>query len=165
MARQLYPAAFDLRQRQGSRFGSSLVLMNLVFSASAYPCGMLADRISRRLQLGIGVGVLIAADLALVFAQTVWLTAIGAALWGLQMGLIQGLLSAVVADASPRQIRGTAFAIYDVAVGIATLVAGIGAGALWWAGGPVATFSAAASLAIAAAFVLLLRPVPKLSAH
>ena len=137
-----------------------LVLMNLVFSASAYPCGMLADRISRRLQLGIGVGVLIAADLALVFAQTIWLTAIGAALWGLQMGLIQGLLSAVVADASPRQIRGTAFAIYDVGVGIATLVAGIGAGALWLAGGPAATFSAAASLAIAAAFVLLLRPVP-----
>jgi len=142
-----------------------LVLMNLVFSASAYPCGMLADRISRRLQLGIGVGVLIAADLALVFAQTIWLTAIGAALWGLQMGLIQGLLSAVVAAASPRQIRGTAFAIYDVAVGIATLVAGIDAGALWLAGGPAATFSAAASLAIAAALVLLLRPVPKLSGH
>ena len=75
------------------------------------------------------------------------------------MGLIQGLLSALVADASPRQVRGTAFAIYDVAVGIATLVAGIGAG------GPVATFSVAASLAIAAAFVLLLRPVPNLSGH
>jgi MFS family permease len=138
-----------------------LVLMNLVFSASAYPCGMLADRISRKLQLGIGVGVLIAADLTLVFAQTIWLTAIGAALWGLQMGLIQGLLSAVVADASPRQIRGTAFAIYDVGVGIATLVAGIGAGALWLAGGPAATFSAAASLAIVAALVLLFRPVPR----
>ena len=67
---------------------------------------------------------MIAADLALVFAQTIWLTAIGAALWGLQMGLIQGLLSAVVADASPRQIRGTAFAIYDVGVGIATLACG-----------------------------------------
>jgi hypothetical protein len=52
-----------------------------------------------------------------------------------------------------------------VAVGIATLVAGIGAGALWLAGGPSATFSAAATLAIAAAFVLLLRPVPKLSAR
>ena len=64
-------------------------------------------------------------------------------------------LSAVVGDAPPRQIRGTAFAIYDVAVGIATLAAGIGAGALWLAGGP------AASLAIVAALVLLLRPVPR----
>ena len=138
-----------------------LVLMNLVYSLSAYPCGVLADRINRRLQLGIGVAVLIGADLALIFAQTIWLTAIGAALWGLQMGLIQGLLSAVVADASPRQLRGTAFAIFDVAVGIATLVAGIGAGALWLAGGPAATFSAAASIAIAAGLVLLLRPEPR----
>ena len=39
--------------------------MNLVFSASAYPCGILADHVSRRLQLGIGVRVLIAADFAL----------------------------------------------------------------------------------------------------
>lgn len=58
-----------------------LVLMNLVYSLSAYPCGVLADQINRRLQLGVGVAVLIGADLALIFAQTIWLTAIGAALW------------------------------------------------------------------------------------
>jgi MFS family permease len=83
-------------------------------------------------------------------------------LWGLQMGLIQGLLSAVVADASPRQLRGAAFAIYNIGVGIATLIAGIGAGALWVAGGAAATFSAAALLATVAALVLFLRPAPKL---
>jgi MFS family permease len=77
------------------------------------------------------------------------------------MGLIQGLLSAVVADASPRQLRGTAFAAYDFAVGIATLIAGIGAGALWVVGGAAATFSAAALLATVAALVLFLRPAPK----
>jgi MFS family permease len=135
--------------------------MNFLYSASSYPCGVLADRLDRRIQLGVGVVLLIAADVALIFAQTVWLTALGAALWGLQMGVIQGLLSAVVADASPRQLRGTAFAVYDVAVGIATLVAGIGAGALWVAGGASATFSAAALLATVAAFVLFLRPAPK----
>jgi len=139
-----------------------LVLMNLVYSASAYPCGVLADMINRRLQLGAGVVLLIGANLVLIFAQTLWLTAFGVALWGLQMGLIQGLLSAVVADASPPRLRGTAFAIYDVAVGIATLIAGIGAGALWVAGGAAATFSAAALLASVAALVLFLRPAPKL---
>ena len=139
-----------------------LVLMNFVYSASAYPCGVLADLINRRLQVGVGVVLLIGADLALIFAQTVWLTALGAALRGLQMGLIQELLSAVVADASPRQLRGTAFAIYDVAVGIATLIAGIGAGALWVAGGAAATFSAAALLATVAALALFLWPAPKL---
>ena len=139
-----------------------LVLMNLVYSASAYPCGVLADMINRRLQLGAGVVLLIGANLVLIFAQTLWLTAFGVALWGLHMGLIQGLLSAVVADASPPRLRGTAFAIYDVAVGIATLIAGIGAGALWVAGGAAATFSAAALLASVAALVLFLRPAPKL---
>jgi MFS family permease len=68
-----------------------IVLMNLVYLLSAYPCGVLADKINRRLQLGVGVAVLIGADLVLIFAHTIWLTAIGAALWGLQMGLIQGL--------------------------------------------------------------------------
>ena len=139
-----------------------LVLMNFVYSASAYPCGVLADLINRRLQVGVGVVLLIGADLALIFAQTVWLTAFGAALWGLQTGLIQGLLSAVVADAFPRQLWGTVFAIYDVAVGITTLIAGIGAGALWVAGGAAAIFSAAALLASVAALVLFLRPAPKL---
>jgi MFS family permease len=139
-----------------------LALMNFVYSASAYPCGVLADLINRRLQLGVGVVLLIGADLALIFAQTVWLTALGAALRGLQMGLIQELLSAVVADASPRQLRGTAFAIYDIGVGIAMLIAGIGAGALWVAGGAAATFSAAALLATVAALALFLWPAPKL---
>ena len=139
-----------------------LVLMNVVYSLSAYPCGVLADQINRRLQLCIGVAVLIGADIALIFAQAIWLTAIGAALWGLQLGLIQGLLSAVVADASPRQLRGTAFAIYDIGVGIAMLIAGIGAGALWVAGGAAATFSAAALLATVAALALFLWPAPKL---
>lgn len=74
--------------------------------------------------------VLIAADLVLVLAQNFCLTALGAGLWGLQMGLIQGLLSAVVADAALSELRGTGFAIYDVAVGSATLISGIGAGAL-----------------------------------
>jgi hypothetical protein len=78
------------------------------------------------------------------------------------MGLIQGLLPAVVADAFPRQLWGTAFAAYDVAVGIATLIAGIGAGALWVVGGAAAvTFSAEALLATVVALVLLLRPAPK----
>lgn len=93
-----------------------LVLMNLVFSVSAYPCGMLSDRIDRRLQLAAGLGVLIGADLILAFAQNFWLVALGSGFWGLRMGLIQGLLSAVVADAALSELRGTGFAIYDVAV-------------------------------------------------
>ena len=78
-----------------------LVIMYSIYSAAAYPFGVLADRVDRRLQLGIGAIVLICADLALAGASTIWMTALGAALWGLQMGVTQGLLSAAVADAAP----------------------------------------------------------------
>jgi MFS family permease len=95
-----------------------LVVMHLVFSLAAYPFGILADHLDRRLQLGIGTFILIAADVILANASTVWLTALGAALWGLQLGVTQGLLGATIADAAPNRLRGTAFGIYDVTIGV-----------------------------------------------
>ena len=136
-----------------------LVVMHLVFSVAAYPFGILADHLDRRLQLGIGTAVLIGADVVLANASTVWLTALGAALWGLQLGVTQGLLGATIADAAPDRMRGTAFGIYDVAVGIGTFVASAGAGALWMAGGPSMAFGFSACVAASAAFMLLLRPL------
>jgi MFS family permease len=137
-----------------------LVLMNLVFSVSAYPFGMLADRLNRRLQLLLGSVILIAADLVLAFEATAWAVALGAALWGFQMGVTQGLLSASVADAAPVHIRGTAFGIYDVVVGVATFCASFGAGMLWAAAGPGAPFVVGACVASGAALILLFRPSP-----
>ena len=75
--------------------------MHLVFSVTAYPFGVLADHIDRRLQLGIGTIILVGADVVLANASTVWLTALGAALWGLQLGVTQGLLEATIADGGP----------------------------------------------------------------
>ena len=138
-----------------------LVAMYLAYSAASYPFGILADRINRHLQLGIGAVTLIAADLTLAGARTVWMTVLGAALWGLQMGVTQGLLSAAIADAAPERLRGTAFGIYDLAVGASTFVASAGAGTLWMLGGPTGTFVAGASLAAGAIMILLLRPIPK----
>ena len=54
-----------------------LVVTHLVFSVAAYPFGILADHLDRRLQLGIGTAVLISADVVLANASTVWLTALG----------------------------------------------------------------------------------------
>ena len=136
-----------------------LVVVHLVFSVAAYPFGILADHLDRRLQLGIGTAVLISADVVLANASTVWLTALGAALWGLQLGVTQGLLGATIADAAPDRMRGTAFGIYDVAVGIGTFIASAGAGALWMAGGPSTAFGFSACVAAAAALMLLLRPL------
>jgi MFS family permease len=113
-----------------------LVAMYLVYSAVAYPFGALADHIERRVQLGIGTATLIVADVVLAWADSLWLTLLGGALWGLQMGMTQGLLSAAVADAAPDRLRGTAFGIFDLVIGGATFTASAGAGALWMIGGP-----------------------------
>lgn len=141
-----------------------LVLMHLVCSAVAYPFGVLADRIDRRMQLALGIIVLVGADLLLAAASSIWLAALGAALWGLQMGMTHGLLAASVADAAPDSLRGTAFGIYDLAVGAATFIASAGAGALWLAGGAAASFGTAAAVACAAVLMLLLTPGPKVGA-
>jgi MFS family permease len=132
-----------------------LVVMHLVFSLTAYPFGILADRIDRRLQLAIGTAVLVAADLVLAGAGSVWLTVLGAALWGLQLGITLGLLGAAIADIAPAHLRGTAFGIYDVAIGVGTFAASSGAGALWMLAGPSAAFAASAAVAVAAAVMLL----------
>ena len=138
-----------------------LGLMYLVYSATAYPFGVLADHFDRRLQLGIGTVVLIGADALLAGAETIWWTAFGAALWGLQMGATQAVLGAVVADAAPDRLRGTAFGIYDLTIGLATFAASAGAGAVWVARGPATAFGISACIAAAAALILLLRPFPR----
>jgi MFS family permease len=138
-----------------------LVVMYLIYSAAAYPFGVLADRVDRHLQLGIGAVILVAADVALATAGTIWVTALGAALWGLQMGITQGLLSAAVADAAPERLRGTAFGIFDLAVGLATFSASAGAGLLWTLGGPAGSFAAGAALAATAIVILLIQSMPR----
>jgi len=89
------------------------------------------------------------------------MTVLGAALWGLQLGVTQGLLGATIADVAPNRLRGTAFGIYDVAIGVGTFVASAGAGVLWMAGGPSVAFGVGACIAMATTFMLLLRPLPK----
>ena len=85
---------------------------------------------------------------------------LGAALWGLQLGVTQGLLGATIADVAPDRLRGTAFGIYDVAIGVGTFIASAGAGALWTAGGPPMAFGFSACVAVAAVLMLLLQPLP-----
>ena len=124
-----------------------LVTMNIVYAAAAYPFGRLSDRIGRRGLLLAGVGFLIAADIVLATARSVWLVVGGAALWGLHMGATQGLLSALVVDAAPSHLRGTALGLYSLITGGALLAGSVLAGGLWTAFGPAATFMAGAVFA------------------
>ena len=138
-----------------------LVVMHLVYSMTAYPFGILADHLNRRLQLGFGMVILVGSDVVLACASTIWMTVLGAALWGLQLGITQGLLGATIADVAPTRLRGIAFGIYDVGIGVGTFVASTGAGVLWMAGGPFVAFGFSACIAIAATIMLLIRPLPK----
>jgi MFS family permease len=127
--------------------------MSVVYAATAYPAGRLADRISPRLLLAAGIACLVAANIVLALATGLVALGAGVVLWGLHMGLTQGLLSAMVAHASPPDLRGTAFGVFNLVSGIAMLAASVLAGALWHYVGPAATFWAGALLA-AASFAL-----------
>lgn len=124
-----------------------LVGMNIVYAVSAYPVGVLSDRIGRSALLMAGLAVLIAADLVLALAPGLGGVAAGVLLWGLHMGATQGLLSARVADAAPPALRGTAFGIFNLISGGALLLASLIAGALWDVIGSRATFLGGAGFA------------------
>jgi len=121
-----------------------MVVMNVVYAVSAYPAGYLSDRMDRRLVLVAGFGVLIGSDVVLALATGVWPRMAGVVLWGLHMGLTQGLLAALVTDTTPSSLRGTAFGVFNLASGISMLIASFLAGWLWDQYGPQATFFAGA---------------------
>ena len=126
----------------------ALVVMNLVYAASAYPAGALSDRLDRRVLIAGGFGVLIVSDLVLALASNVWMALVGVAMWGLHMGMTQGLLAALVADVAPANLRGTAFGVFHFVSGAALLLASLIAGVLWEVFGAPATFLASALLTV-----------------
>jgi MFS family permease len=141
-----------------------LVLMNVVYALAAYPAGVASDRMNRTTLLIVGLVLLIAADLALALLPSIGGVALGVVLWGLHMGLTQGMFATLVADASPPELRGTAYGFFNLLTGVAMLAASVIAGALWDATGPKATFVAGACLAFLALAGLLgvrgqIRPV------
>jgi MFS family permease len=133
----------------------ALVAMNLAYAATSYPLGRLSDR-ARRPVAALGVACLLVADLVLaVAAGSPALALLGAALWGLHMGATQGLVTALVADTAPEDLRGTAFGVFHLCVGVAQLVASVLAGALWSWFGPAASFAAGAGFSALALVGLL----------
>jgi MFS family permease len=125
-----------------------LVLMNVVYALSAYPAGVLADRVNRKGLLVIGLLFLAGADLSLALMPNLGGIALGVILWGLHMGFTQGLFATLVADASPAALRGTAYGYFNLLTGLAMLAASIIAGALWDAYGPAVTFLAGLAFAL-----------------
>ncbi|HVT30230.1 MAG TPA: MFS transporter, partial [Lacipirellulaceae bacterium] len=123
-----------------------LAVMNVTYVASAYPAGVLSDQIGRVSLLTIGLVMLIVADLILATTGSLYVVLLGAAVWGLHLGLTQGLLSALVADTATVELRGTAFGVFNFVSGVAAILASIVAGAVWELWSPAATFYVGAIL-------------------
>jgi MFS family permease len=135
-----------------------MVAMNLIYAASAYPFGKLSDKISHTGLLALGLIVLIAADLVLAQSNH-WSTLLaGIALWGIHMGMTQGLLAAMVADTAPADLRGTAYGFFNLMSGIAMLVASGLAGFVWDWFGAATTFYTGAAFCFLALAVLAWQP-------
>jgi len=132
-----------------------MVVMSLLFMLSAYPVGWWSDHTDRTGLLAIGMLLLTAADLLLAWADSTPLMLLGVAVWGLHMGFTQGLLATLIADTTPADLKGTAFGVFNLASGLAMLLASVLAGWLWQRFGAGATFLAGAGLAFLA--LLLLR--------
>jgi len=135
-----------------------MVAMNVVYAASAYPFGWLSDRISHTRLLVAGLLVLVLADAVLATSPDWVSLLLGVALWGVHMGMTQGLLATMVADTAPADLRGTAFGLFNLVSGVAMLIASVLAGWLWDTHGAASTFVAGAVFALSALLLLGLRP-------
>ncbi|HUS25213.1 MAG TPA: MFS transporter [Candidatus Binatia bacterium] len=155
-----FSEAFLLLRAQGAGLADAkvplvLATMSAAYAASAYPAGRLSDRVPRGRLLVAGCGVLVVADLCLAAAPSLaWIFG-GAVLWGLHMGLTEGLVAALVADRAPPAQRGAAFGLLHLQRGVLLLAASVLAGLLWQHAGAAATFGAGAALAAAGAIALL----------
>lgn len=127
-----------------------MVAMNLIYALSAYPFGKLSDRMSHTKLLALGLIVLIAADVVLASDDHWWVVLVGVALWGVHMGITQGLLATMVADTAPVDLRGTAYGFFNLVSGVAMLVASVVAGLLWDRLGASFTFYAGAIFCVVA---------------
>jgi MFS family permease len=149
-----FSEAFLVLRANGMGLGDALVplvlvAMNVVYSVVSYPAGALSDRVGNRAIMALGFAALIAADVVLAVAPNLWAVFAGIALWGLHMGLTQGLLSKLVAASAPESLRGSAFGVFYLVSGIALLIGNALAGGLWELVGPSWTFWAGAALTAA----------------
>ncbi len=135
-----------------------LIVMNIVYALGAYPSGVLSDNVNRKTVLIIGMFFLIAADIILGITNDLFMLLLGTVLWGLYLAFSQGTLTAMVADASPSALRGTAYGIFNFICGIVMLIASVMAGILWDQYGSSVTFFAGIVFTLIALLSLLFIP-------
>lgn len=135
-----------------------MVLMSFVYALSAYPVGIVSDRIDKSNLLMVGLGFLMVADILLAQTESVSSLLFAMALWGCHMGFSQGILATMVAENAPAGLKGIAFGFFNFVSGFFMLIASVLAGWLWDRWGAEWTFYGGASFAAIAAVMLWLGP-------
>ena len=132
-----------------------LMTFNAVYSLLAGPLGSLSDRVGRRRLMLVGWTIYGLVYLGFAVSHT------GAQIWvlfglyGIYYALTEGVAKALVADIVPQEQRGTAYGLFNAAIGFSALPASLIAGILWQAISPAAPFVFGASLSLIAGFLLL----------
>lgn len=142
-----------------------MVVMNLVYALTAYPFGSLSDRMDHRFLLAGGLLVLLGADLVLASSNHWSRVVLGVALWGVHMGMTQGLLAAMVANTAPADLRGTAYGLFNLVSGVSMLLASVIAGWLWQQQGAAFTFYGGAVLCVLALLGVAVAPSGRVHAN
>jgi MFS family permease len=131
-----------------------IAFFNAVTALSAYPAGILSDKLSRRTVILIGwsyYALLYVGFACATSSLHIWILYIS---YGLYYGLTEGVEKAFVADLVPEQLRGTAYGLFNGVIGIAALPASLFAGLLWQNFGMQAPFFFGGGLAFIAAMMM-----------
>jgi MFS family permease len=132
-----------------------MVFMNIIYAATAYPFGKLSDRVNPVLLLALGTLVLLLADVVLALGANEIIIMLGIGLWGLHLGITQGLMSALIAHTAPADLRGTAFGFFNLISGVAMLISSGLAGLFWDKLGAASTFWTGAGFCVLSLLSLL----------
>ena len=132
--------------------------LHVVKSVSSALGGARSDKVGRRRMI-IGGWVLYAAVyFAFAFVESTPAIVAVFLAYGLYFGMTEGAERALIADLSPAGLRGTAFGLYNAALGVGALFASILFGLVWTRASPGAAFMMGGGLAISAAAMLALLP-------
>jgi MFS family permease len=142
--------------------------LHVVKVASSLAGGALSDRLGRRSLIATGwlIYALVYAGFGLVDSPPMVIAIFLS--YGLYFGLTEGVEKAWVADLAPAERRGTAFGIYNAALGVGSLAASLIFGLIWTRVSPQAAFLTGAALAVAAAALVVssfVSPAPRSTAH
>ncbi|HZV03096.1 MAG TPA: MFS transporter [Planctomycetota bacterium] len=138
-----------------------VLIMSVVQASVSVPAGILSDRLGRRGLVALGWVVSGLQLLGFGFATTGLELSGLFVLVGLFLGLTEGNEKALLTDLAPAELKGTAFGFYNLALGVALLVANVALGELWHRMGPRVAFSTGAVTAVLGASLLAFVPPPR----